>query len=555
MMTPDCPSPEALAGLAQAPPEGKDVLIAHLAGCDLCRRQVALLVVAEDTALPPSRLSPPLRPARRPSAPPPWRRYAQTAAAAIVIGAVVWLALRRPAASPPPAAPSAPMAETREIETPASAPDAPPPALPPFEPAPVRSPKTAEPPSPPAPAPRPPAPTTTAFAVRRTPLVVQPLELRRRAGELELDGRPMAERARAAPSQILSTGSGASVEGPGGWRIHLAPGTELAVGWTQNDHRPALRLRKGQVLLEAGDAPGAFHLEAEGQHVRLDGLTGRLHLSRDGETLSVSPLTGAAMVDTEAGGQAGLAPGRRLDLAAAGDALLEEALAPDVAAFPSPAPAPAPEAPEPPRLDPRTLAADLGSASYRFVSRGRWIREGVWSPEKGLLSGIGELAGYRKLGDGIAHVLRNRSGTWADPGPLRGEEAAAADVLRIAQPPHLLLELALRNVRREAEVRPRPDGTVLLWDFEPARIRPEMDALIERAFADGRLDAPAAVQWETLGGRLQLSLSREGRVVQIEDRRRVQVRPSLAGRPRFWYLVESVTSLDEHGRASFHAPR
>lgn len=326
----------------------------------------------------------------------------------------------------------------------------------------------------------------------------------------------------------------------------------MAVAGSQADGRPALRLRKGAALLDAGDAPAAFHLETDGRHVLIDGLTGLLHLAREGESLSVTPIGGAALVDTSAGGQVSLAPGRRLRLSAVGKDLLEDADAPDLAAFERPAP---PKALSPaPLPDPRRPTAVLGASSYRFVSRGRWIREGVWSPETGLLSAIGDLAGYRAPGDAVASVLRRRASGWGEPGSLRGAESAAAETLRSAQPPHVLLDLALACVRGEPAARETPDGPELVWDFDPARIRAEMGLLVERAFAEGRLERPATVRWETLEGRLQVALTADGRVRRIEDRRGVDVDPALGNRPRFRYQLETVTTLDEHGRAAFRPP-
>src|SRR5947209_5356655 len=89
-----CPSPEDWAVFAAGASSEAEWRrrVRHLSECELCRRQAAILAMAEGKALPPASLEAPPPPLAPRAARSPWRLILRAAAAAgIVIGLVVAL--------------------------------------------------------------------------------------------------------------------------------------------------------------------------------------------------------------------------------------------------------------------------------------------------------------------------------------------------------------------------------------------------------------------------------------------------------------------------------
>src|SRR5262245_18985732 len=90
----ECLSPEILASFASLPEAERDVALEHLAGCDLCRRHLALLAAAAPVA------------ARRPSLAPVLASLA--AAAVVAVCVALFLRLKPAPTALPVARPPAP---------------------------------------------------------------------------------------------------------------------------------------------------------------------------------------------------------------------------------------------------------------------------------------------------------------------------------------------------------------------------------------------------------------------------------------------------------------
>ncbi|HEX7896665.1 MAG TPA: hypothetical protein VF950_02825, partial [Planctomycetota bacterium] len=208
--------------------------------------------------------------------------------------------------------------------------------------------------------------------------------------------------------------------------------------------------------------------------------------------------------------------------------------------------------------DPFPACKALRTSGYRFSAQGRRLRTGGFKDNM-LASAIDEFAAVRPLGEPAATHVRRGNRPWNQLGVIKGEDERVVATLRAAQAPHVQLDLALQGVRGEPEIRSEKtrdvDCWVFRWDFEPARIRNEMDGLIDRAAVEERLEKPREVYWDTLEGTLEVAVAKENpRVLRVSDRRRVAYLPPNPSAPRTWYQTDTVTAFYDHGRVILTLP-
>jgi hypothetical protein len=203
----------------------------------------------------------------------------------------------------------------------------------------------------------------------------------------------------------------------------------------------------------------------------------------------------------------------------------------------------------------------LPQESYRFRVSGRQLREGAWFPQGVLYSSIDDLA-VIKRSDGSHPHARRAQRPWDDLGSLRSgsREDHVLQLLRHVQPPHAQLETSLLATRgepalRAEEVQGRP-STISQFALDPARLRPEVSALIDQAVLEGRMAKPDYLYWETLEGSLEFTATRtDGRLIRATDRRRVSYSyNSVSGLLRRIYALETVYEFFDHGKAALRLP-
>lgn len=578
MNTNGCPDPEALAVFALGDASGEEWrgVVRHLADCPLCRRQVALVADDIPAELPRSdRIEIGVFPARTKT----WHRVAQTvAAAALVAAALAWALTGTPkrnaAVEPAPKI-------AQPLPKPEKGPD---PVPEPLKPQVVQAPDRIIPAPPkPTPAPSPfppspaiekrPAPAPSPFlAMRARNEVSQAIEITagdgtvsRRSGEIMT---PLSARTTLQPSDTLISPAGGSVVLADGSTIHLAPETEVRLSWSQTHACTAVDVRKGDAVVDLGRTPRPVLVTNGRMGVHLRDSQGRLCVSAQEQSLRATLLTGQMQFQTETGDSKKLGPQESLVLGDKGDRV--EPAQPDVSRFttlgavgrgvPAPAP-PAPLPPEkrPPMLD--VLATALGAQSYAYRVSGRQVRDGVWSPTGVYTSAIEEFTSAKKLDDKDARIKRG-SRPWDDlgKGAPTPRDARLVEILRAAQPPHqMILELvpSLRGetVPRTEKVR---DRICHVWDLamEPSTLRPFMEKVMEAAVADGRLEKPDFIYWDTLEGTLQAaSVKFEPRLLRVVDRRKVSYSyKTVTGLDRRTYHLETVYEFFSHGLAILPLP-
>jgi hypothetical protein len=572
-----CPGPEAWAELAAGAVRGEAwrLRVRHLADCPDCRRLAALLGSASTTPLPAARLQAPLP--LREARPRGWIHVARAAAAAVVLGAAVYalVEMNRPrpsvsretAAPPLPLPPKpAPAPRIAAVPEPESAPLPAAPQLPPLPPF-----------VPEEPAPTPaPAPAPSPYLARHEGRgVAEPVELASAAGAVAIfeespAPRPVARGTLVAPSQPILTPEGGAVTLPDGATVHVSRGGEIAVSWSRTHLCYSLDVRRGEALVELGEAPRLFHVASGALGVRLQDSSGRLWVAGDTSVLRASPISAAAAFRAPGGEGRILEPRQALVLAGEKDGLepapeLESSLAARFPSLKAPTPGPPPVTPSPkaaPEPSLREPLLALSAESYRYRVSGRFLREGAWLPGGILASSIDELSVVRRTSAPELFHARRGARPWDDLGPKGAREDRLLAFLRAAPPPHLLVEKAHSAARGAAQVRAdvlaERACLVSKLDLDPASARPEMEAFLGQAVADGRMPKPDQVFWDGLSGTLEIAVSKgEGRVLRVVDRRQVSylvrtTTPGVSGR-RTWSL-ETVYEFHDHGRAQLRLP-
>src|SRR5262249_46823930 len=134
------------------------------------------------------------------------------------------------------------------------------------------------------------------------------------------------------------------------------------------------------------------------------------------------------------------------------------------------------------------------------------------------------------------------------------------ELVRSAPAPHLMVLELLGAFRGESAPRTEKvrDRICVVWDIalEAAALRPFMEKVFESAVADGRLEKPDAIYWETLGGSLgSASLKSESRLLRGVDRRKVSYSyKTVSGLDRRTYHLETVYEFFSHGTAILPLP-
>jgi hypothetical protein len=583
MSTNSCPDPETLAVFALGDASGEEWrgVVRHLADCPLCRRQVALVADEIPADLPRSeRIEIGTFPARTKT----WHRIAQgVAAAALIAAAVAWAlyyAPKKNAVVDPPPQVFIPRPQ------PEKAPDPVPPPLPPkphvvqapdkVVPAPNDRPAPAPVPFPPSPVhEKTPTPAPSPFLAQRARNeVAQAIEITagdgtvsRRAGEITT---PLSPKTTIQPSDTLISPAGGSVVLADGSTIHLAPETEVRLSWNQALSCTTVDVRKGDAVVDLGKTPKPVLVTNGPVGVHLRESQGRLCVSAQEASLRATPLTGQTQFVTTGGDARRLGPQQSLVLGDKGDLL--ETAQPDVSRFvtldavgrgaPPPAPAPTPLPPDkrPPLLD--VLVTALGAQSYEYRVSGRQIRDGVWNPNGLFTSTIEEFTAARKLDDKDATHVRKGSRAWDDlgKGTPTPRDARLVEILRAAQAPHQMILDLVPSLRGETAPRTEKvrDRICLVWDvaMEPATLRPFMERLLESAVAEGRLEKPDVIHWDTLEGSLEAaSVKFEPRLLRLVDRRKVSYSyKTVGGIDRRTYHLETVYEFFRHGVAILPLP-
>jgi hypothetical protein len=356
------------------------------------------------------------------------------------------------------------------------------------------------------------------------------------------------------PTDLLSSAEGGAVVLPDGSSIALAAGGEAVLSWSQSLECAGVEVRRGALTFDPAREPLPVHVSVERLGVRLADVRSPVQVVNSGGVLAVVPSSALAFPGPD--GPRALPAGKRLLFGPSGDSI------DDAPAAPGPV-APAPEPVKPAAAAPVDVGlalSRLGATSYRYVSRGRRLREGAWAPDAGLLSVIEGWAAWRSAGGADPDGLyRWRNGGWADAGSVpRGGPERTVELLRTARPPHAILALALAATGGEPEgsdgiVAGRP-VRVLRFPFVPERIRPDVAALLDRIVEEERMEKPFEVLWETLEGSLEIAVAKDdGAVLRANDLRRVAFRAGPA-QPRTWYRTESTTTFADHGRPNLAAP-
>ncbi len=574
MSTDPCPTPETLAEyLAGAVSERAwRGLVRHLADCAGCRRHVSLLARTDDARLPAASLAPPLPSFHRARRSPVWR----IAAAAAVLGALAWalLELNRPRETRP-AAPVAtnPSDERRPAPDPKPEPPPPPEAPDPLPEAPappLPAPPTLTPPAAP-PRETPPKPADTRIAARSARGTTEAVEISAGAGTVTVvsgeSSSALAKKRHVSPSDTLRAEDAASFALPDGTTVHLPAGGEVAVSFSQTHLCPAIDVRRGSALVDLGAEPRPVHVSSGPLGIRLGEASGRLLVAAAPESLRATPLGGTARFRSPAGPDRVLGALETLVLREAEDAIETLAGLELSASFPTSQDAvqkpevPAPERPAAPPLDPRGLCAALGRESYRYRVSGRLLREGAWVPRGLFVSVIDDFTAVRRVQYSAPAHLRRGTRDWDNLGTVtRGSrEEKILDALRVAQAPHVQLFQALASARGEPRLSARQVAdracAILEYGLDPARIRGEVNTLLQQAVSEGRLQAPDQVAWDTLEGTIELAVAKhDPRLLRAVDRRRVAYTHKARTVNRHWYHLETVYEFSEHGLAGLKLP-
>lgn len=575
MTTNACPDPETLALFALGDASGEEWrgVVRHLADCALCRRQAALVADEIPADLPRSeRIEVGLYPARTKT----WHHIAQgVAAAALLAAGIAWAFYYAPKRSsvvdPPPSAAHPPRPAPEKAPEPAPEPKKPQVAVVPDPPPAPKDPPRPDPiPFPPSPThERLPAPAPSPFlAMRSRSEVSQAIEITagggtvsRRSGEILT---PLSPKTTIQPSDTLISPAGGSVVLADGSTIHLAPETEVRLSWSQTHSCTTVDVRKGDAVVDLGKTPKRVLVTNGPVGVQLRDSQGRVCVSAQDQSLRATLLSGATQFDARAGGSTRLDPKQSLVLGETGDRI--ESVQPDVSQFttldavghgvPPVAPPPTPLPPEkrPPLLD--VLATALSTQKYAYRVSGRQVRDGVWDPSGVYTSTIEEFTSAKKLDDKDARVKRG-SRAWDDLGkgtpPPR--DARLVEILRAAQPPHQMILDLVPSLRGETAPRTEKvrDRICHVWDIamEPATLRPFMEKLLEAAVADGRMEKPDAIYWDTLEGSLEAaSVKFEPKLMRVVDRRKVSYSyKTVGGVDRRTYHLETVYEFFSHGLA------
>jgi hypothetical protein len=573
----ECPDPETLAVFALGQSSGEEWrrIVRHLADCAICRRQVALAAENGDVALPAPG---PVRMLPLPERTRAWQRVAQgIAAAALLAAGIAWALVHRPV---PPAPKESPSPVVRPQPAPQKpfvpAPRAPEPLLAQPEKAPAPPPEHFIPrpkPAPETPAPElvqtPPGPSPF-LAERATSMVAEAIEVT--AGEGTVSRRsgqtvtPLRSKTMIQPSDTLFSPVGGSLLLPDGATVHLGRESELRVSWSQTLACATVDVRKGGAVVDLGKTARPLHVAHGPLGVHLRDSAGLLWVSAGEQSLRATPLSGATQFRTRGGEARRLDPLQSLVLGEAGDSL-ESVEKADFSVFPTleargrPAPPmPPPSEKKPPLLD--QLLTALGSQSYAYRISGRQVREGVWSPAGFYTSAVEDFTAAKRLDDKEAVHLRRGGRAWNDLGKIApgGRDARLLEVVKGSQAPHAMLSEIVGAVRGESAPRSDKvhDRVCLSWDLalDSASLRPFMEKILDQAVADGRLEKPDTVYWDTLEGSLECAaLKFDAKILRVIDRRKVSYSyKTVSGLDRRSYLLETVYEFFSHGLAAMPLP-
>lgn len=577
MSIPDCPDSEILARFATrtSPHEEWRQVVRHLADCDLCRRQAALVAETVPVDLPlDSREVPALR-ARPVRTRPEW---AVAAAAALLLGGMAWVLLRIPREATVPADLPRPGARIRSITAPAPAPKEESSST--SKPAESKVEIPLEAPTPP-PLPRPsisavspsppPLPPPSPFLVERTSSEVsQAIEVVAERGDLtrvsSRGSEPLKGKAMVQPSDTLTSPAGVAVLLPDGSTLHLAPESQVRVAWSQTLTCTTLDVRSGDAVVDLGKTPKPVFVSHQTTGIRLRNSVGRVYVSADEGSLRATLLSGVAEVRTRTGTLRTLSPHESLVLRESSDSL-ESVEKTDVSHFSTLEPAahvplggitprPGPEV-KLPSLD--VLVTSLAGQSYAYRVSGREVREGVWSPAGIYTSAIENITTVRRADDDDNFHFQRGPRPWDEvgkPAPT-SRETHLVEILRGLKAPHLMVkewaaQISEAGAPRTDKVR---DRLCLVWNqtYSPDLIRKSMESAIDAAVAEGRLDRPELVYWETLEGVLEVAaLKYELRLMRVVDRRKVVYScKTVAGFDRRTYVLETTIEFLSHGVAVF----
>jgi hypothetical protein len=99
------------------------------------------------------------------------------------------------------------------------------------------------------------------------------------------------------------------------------------------------------------------------------------------------------------------------------------------------------------------------------------------------------------------------------------------------------------------------DRLCLVWELRmtPQQLRKSVEAALEAAVAEGRLQKPDFVYWDTLEGGLEVAaLKFESRLMRVVDRRKVAYSyKTVTGLDRRTWQLETVIEFFSHGVATF----
>jgi hypothetical protein len=572
----ECPDPETLAVFALGHCSGEEWrrVVRHLADCAICRRQAALTAEDGDAALAPAE---PVRVLPLPQRTRFWQHVAQgIAAAALLAAGIAWPLVHRPAPASPKVAP-APIVRPGPVPDKAIAPAsaAPEPLLAQPEKAPARPPEHFLPrpaPSFEKPAPEvvkaPPGPSPF-LAERARSVVAEAIEVTagegsvsRRSGETVM---PLERKTMIQPSDTLLSPVGGSVLLPDGATVHLGRESELRLSWSQTLACATVDVRKGGAVVDLGKTARPLHIAHGSLGVRLNDSAGLLWVSAGEQSLRATPLSGATQFRTRSGEARRLDPLQSLVLGEGGDSL-ESIPKADVSVFPTleskgrPAPPTPPSEKKPPLLD--VLLTGLGQQSYAYRVSGRQLREGVWSPAGFFTSTVEDFAAAKRLDDKEAAHLRRGNRAWDDLGKVAtgGRDARLLEIVRSSQAPHQMVAEILGTVRGESAPRSDKvrDRICVSWDLtlDPASLRPFMEKILDAAVAEGRLEKPDSVYWDTLEGSLECAaLKFDTKILRVIDRRKVSYSyRTVSGLERRAYHLDTVYEFFSHGLATMPLP-
>jgi hypothetical protein len=385
----------------------------------------------------------------------------------------------------------------------------------------------------------------------------------RRSGEIvtALQSKTMIQ-----PSDTLLSPVGGSVLLPDGTTVHLGRESELRLSWSQTLACATVDVRKGGAVVDLGKTARPLHVAHGPLGVQLRDSAGLLWVSAGEHSLRATPLSGATQFRTRGGDAKRLDPLQSLLLGEAGDSLesIEKA---DISLFPTlnskgraAPPAPLPPEKKPPLLD--NLLTALGTQSYAYRVSGRQVRDGVWSSSGFFTSTVEEFTAAKRLDDKEAAHLRRGSRAWDDLSKIApgGRDARLVEMVRSSQAPHQMVQEILGTVRGESTPRTDKirDRICVFWDLtlDPASLRPFMEKLLESAVADGRLEKPDAVYWDTLEGSLECAaLKFDSKILRVIDRRKVSYSyKTVSGLDRRTYHLETVYEFFSHGVAAMPLP-